>query len=158
MNECVFCEIVAGDAPVSLVYKDELCSAFLDIQPVNPGHLMVIPNRHAPRLENLDADIGAHLFRIAQRMADALYKSGVQCDGVNLFLADGEAAFQDVFHVHLHVFPRFRGDGFSLDFSDTYFRRPERSDLDNVARKIRAALEQGLDDGSNISQENLSYG
>jgi len=124
-----------------MVYQDAVCSAFLDIQPVNPGHVLVIPNQHAAFLADLEEETGAHMFRVAQRLASALRVCGVQCEGVNFFLADGEAAMQEVFHVHLHVFPRYQGDGFGLNFSPDYFTLPERSELDRIADDIRYALE-----------------
>ncbi len=140
MSDCIFCEILSGKLPSSIIYQDDLCTAFMDIQPVNAGHVLVIPNRHAAFLADLDEDAGARVFRIAHRMALALRNSGVKCEGVNLFLADGEAAMQEVFHVHLHVFPRYVGDGFGLTFGPDYCDRPERSELDAVAENIRNAL------------------
>lgn len=74
------------------------------------------------------------------RVAAALRKCGVRCQGVNLFLADGEAAGQEIFHSHLHVFPRFAGDGFGLKFSPNYFVLPPRADLDEVADDIRNVM------------------
>jgi histidine triad (HIT) family protein len=74
------------------------------------------------------------------RVAAALRKCGVRCQGVNLFFADGEAAGQEIFHAHLHVFPRFAGDGFGLKFSPNYFVLPSRADLDEVADDIRNAM------------------
>ncbi|MBN1964143.1 MAG: HIT domain-containing protein, partial [Anaerolineae bacterium] len=97
MSDCIFCRIVAGQAPASIIYADDVALAFLDINPVNPGHVLVIPRVHAPYLADLDEAAGMHLWRIAQRTAAALRESGLHCEGVNLFLADGEAAFQDVF-------------------------------------------------------------
>ena len=140
MSDCIFCEILSDDLPSSIVYRDDICTAFMDIQPVNAGHVLVVPNRHAPFLADLDEDTGARMFRIAHRVALALRNSGVECEGVNLFLADGEAAMQDVFHVHLHIFPRYVGDGFGLTFSPDYFDKPERSELDAIAERIRNAL------------------
>ena len=140
MSDCVFCDILSGKLPVSIVYRDERCTAFMDIQPVNSGHVLVIPNRHATFLADLDEETGGHMFRVAQRLARALRNSGVRCEGVNFFLADGAAAMQDVFHVHLHVFPRYRGDGFGLRFSPAYSVSPDRSELDAVAEQIRNAL------------------
>jgi histidine triad (HIT) family protein len=141
MSNCIFCQIVAGQSPVSMVYQDERCSAFMDIQPVNPGHLLIIPNCHATFLAHLDEETGAQMFRVAQRLAQALRDSGIlRCEGVNLFLADGEAAFQEVFHVHLHVIPRYKHDGFGLTFSSDYFVRPERAELDKVAAAIRGTI------------------
>lgn len=141
MSRCIFCDIRAGRSPASMVYQDNVCSAFMDIQPVNPGHVLVIPNEHVTGLEQLPPETGAHMFRVAQRMAQALRQSGVRCEGVNLFLADGEAAGQDVFHVHLHVFPRFRGDGFGFRFGPKYGQRPARAELEVFAAQIRRALE-----------------
>ena len=123
-----------------MVHKDDLCSAFMDIQPVNPGHVLVVPNTHAPYLADLKEEEGAQIFRVAHRVAMALREIGFRCEGVNFFLADGEAAGQEVFHVHLHVFPRFAGDGFRLVLPPTYSQRPERKELNEIAEKIKNAL------------------
>lgn len=141
MDECIFCDILSGKLPSSIVHRDEFCTAFMDIQPVNSGHVLIIPNDHASFLADLDEETGAQLFRIAQRTAAALRVSGVKCEGVNFFLADGEAAMQDVFHVHLHVFPRYKGDGFGLQLSPDYFIKPERMELDEIAQDISSALD-----------------
>lgn len=140
MSDCVFCEIVAGRVPASIVFRDERCCAFMDIQPVNPGHVLIVPVEHVVSIDDLDEGIGGHLFMVAQRISRALRRSGVHCEGVNLFLADGEAAGQEVFHVHLHLFPRFRNDGFGLRLGPDYGILPTRSDLDEVAEAIRAGL------------------
>lgn len=140
MTTCGFCEIAAGRGLASIVFRDDRCTAFMDIQPVNPGHLLVVPNQHAAFLADLDEDTGAHIFRIAQRLAAALRKSGLKCEGVNLFLADGEAAMQEVFHVHLHVIPRFEGDGFGLKYGPNNFVFTGRPELAATAEKIRKAL------------------
>ena len=140
MDTCIFCDVLAGKSPASVVFRDGLCCAFMDIQPVNPGHVLVIPIAHAACLADLDEKSGAHMFKVAQRVAQALRDSGVKCEGVNLFLADGEAAGQEVFHVHLHVVPRYAGDGFGLRFGPEYGNRPPRAELDTIARKIRGAL------------------
>ena len=137
MSDCIFCRILAGELPGSFVYRDDRCAAFMDIQPVNIGHVLIVPVRHAPYLADLDANTAADLMRIAHATAAALRTSGLPCEGVNFFLADGEAAMQEVFHVHLHVFPRFAGDGFGLKFSPEYYtRRPARAQLDHVAAKL----------------------
>lgn len=143
MRECVFCQIVAGAAPASVVYSDEKVLAFLDVQPVNPGHVLVIPKVHAARLSELEEETGAQIFRVAMRMSKALARSSVWCEGVTLLLADGEAAFQEVPHVHLHVVPRFKGDGFGLKFGPKYGKRPDRKELDAVAGSIREAMVLG---------------
>jgi len=112
----------------------------MDIQPINPGHVLIVPTYHAAYLAELDAESGARMFRITQHIAEALRNSGLRCEGINLFLADGEGAGQDVFHVHLHVFPRYAGDGFGLRFGPDYGNRPGRAELDRIADKIRGAL------------------
>jgi histidine triad (HIT) family protein len=138
-NACIFCDIVSGKAPASIVYEDDTLLAFLDIGPVNPGHLLVIPKRHAPYLADLDEATGARMFTVAMRLAAALRATPhIRCEGINLFLADGEAAFQEVFHTHLHVFPRFAGDAFGINAD--WSVRPRRDALDAVAAQVRAAL------------------
>ncbi|MGQ9681546.1 MAG: HIT family protein [Anaerolineae bacterium] len=140
MRDCIFCRIIAGEAAASLVWRDERCTAFLDVQPINPGHLLVIPNRHAAHLAELDPEDGAQMWRVGQRLAGALRRSGVRCEGINCFLADGATAGQTVFHVHLHVIPRYGGDGFGLRFPPAYGQRPPRDELDSLAGRISAQL------------------
>jgi len=139
METCVFCDIVARTVPASIVYEDEMICAFLTAGPVNPGHVLVIPKQHAPFLSDLSEETGSHLFTITMQMAKAIRHSGVQCEGINLFLADGEAAFQEVFHVHMHVFPRFQGDPFKIDAN--WHVKPSRQELDEIAALIRQAHE-----------------
>jgi histidine triad (HIT) family protein len=126
--------------PASVVRRGDGCTAFMDIQPINAGHVLVVPDEHAARLADLPADKGARMFRIAQRISAAIYESGLDCEGINLFLADGEAAGQDVFHVHLHVIPRFAGDGFGLKFGPGYADRPDRETLEEAAKRVRDEL------------------
>lgn len=135
---CVFCDIVAGRAPASVVYQDQRVLAFLDIRPITAGHTLVVPRRHAAGLADLDEEDGAQAFRVARRLAVALRRSGVPCEGVNLLVADGAAAMQEVMHVHVHVLPRHRRDSLRVivDRSD----RPSRTELDRVAAEVRAAL------------------
>jgi histidine triad (HIT) family protein len=142
MGDCIFCDIVQGKGEGVFVYRDELVTGFMDIQPVNPGHVLIVPNAHATYLADLPEETGAHMFRVAQRITEAIRGSGLKCEGVNFFLADGEAAMQEIFHVHFHVFPRFRGDGFGLKFAERYFVRPARSELEDAARSIRKAMEE----------------
>ncbi len=143
VSDCIFCDIVAGRAPASLVYRDDVCCAFLDIRPVNEGHVLVIPVRHAASLAEMDEATGGHLFAVARRIASALRHADLPCEAVNLFLADGVAAGQEVFHVHLHVIPRYHGDGFGLRFGPGYGERPARADLDALAARLRKRLATG---------------
>lgn len=137
MSECVFCGIVAGAYPVSIAYEDDIVLAFMDTSPVNPGHTLVIPKKHVAYMSDMDEETGMHLFKITMRLEKAIRKSGVRCEGVNLFLADGEAAFQEIFHLHMHVFPRFKGDPFKIG---AYWSvQPPREELDRIAASIREA-------------------
>lgn len=138
VDTCIFCDIIAGRAPASFVYEDEVVVAFMTIGPVNPGHVLVIPREHTAYMSEMDEHTGAHLFRVTMRVAEAIRRSGVRCEGINLFLADGEAAFQEVFHVHMHVFPRFKGDAFRL--SADWSVQPSRGELDEVAGAIQRAV------------------
>jgi histidine triad (HIT) family protein len=138
--DCVFCQIIQGKLQASYVYRDKRATAFLDIQPITPGHVLVIPNIHAARLVDLDEEYGAHMFRTALQISKALFKSGVRCEGVNFHLADGKAAGQEIFHIHLHVYPRFPGDGAGLKVGPNYGTRPSRSELDETAKRIKSAM------------------
>ncbi|NEW38801.1 HIT domain-containing protein [Nocardia cyriacigeorgica] len=133
----IFADIIAGREPASRVYEDDDVLAFMDIRPLTPGHLLVVPKVAARSLAELDPEIGGKLFQVAQKLAAALRTSEVGCEGVNFFMADGVTAGQEVFHVHLHVIPRTVGDGFGLKARPT---TPHRADLDYLAGSIRGAL------------------
>ena len=105
-----------------------------------PGHTLVIPKSHAAYLEDLPKDSSGPILESARKVAAALRRSGLPCEAVNLWLANGRAAGQEVFHVHFHVLPRFRGDGFGIRAGPGYGRTPERAELDSTAEKIRRAL------------------
>lgn len=135
-QECVFCAIAARQAEASVVYEDDTAVAFMDLQPVTPGHLLVVPRVHATGLEDLDTPTGAHVWSVGHTMARALRRSTLRCEGINLLLCDGEAAFQTVFHVHLHVTLRYAGDGWTT-VPETMHRT--RSLLDADAQAIKAA-------------------
>jgi histidine triad (HIT) family protein len=112
----------------------------MDIQPVNPGHVLIIPKRHAAFLGDLEPALGGRIFAMSMRVAAAIRTCGVRCDGVNLLLADGKAAGPSVLHAHLHVVPRFPGDGFGWKFSPSYFVLPPRAELDRIAMGIRNTM------------------
>jgi len=139
-SSCIFCAIARGEIPATIVHETDSVLAMMDIQPINPGHMLVIPKAHATYLADLDAKTGGDIFQLTMRVAEGLRRSGLRCDGVNLFLADGKAAGQEVFHVHLHVFPRFEGDGFGLRYGPSYGQHPERAELDRAASSIKAAI------------------
>lgn len=135
---CVFCGIANGQVPASVVYQDELVLAFMDTNPVTTGHVLVIPKRHHPYLSDVPKTTGSHVFVVAQGVAAAIRRSGVRCEGINLFVADGQAAFQEVEHFHMHVFPRFVDDTFRIQAD--WSVHPAREELDRTAELIRAAM------------------
>lgn len=137
MSKTIFSAILAGEAAASFVYRDDIVTAFLDMQPINPGHTLVVPNIQASSLAELDEETAGHMFKIAKKIAQAIRGTDLQCEGVNMLLADGEAAGPEVFHVHLHVFPRYRGDGFRLKFPEKHKELPGRHELEMIAEKIR---------------------
>ncbi|TWS20438.1 HIT family protein [Tsukamurella asaccharolytica] len=137
MAPCVFCAIVAGEAPAAVVFETDEVIAFLDVRPVSEGHTLVVPKRHAGRLADLPADDGTRMFALGHRLARAAQEGGLRADGANLVLNDGRAAFQTVDHVHLHVIPRFAGDRRAL-LGRFLRRRPRTSD--GAAALLREAL------------------
>jgi len=139
-KNCIICQLVNEKIEVTKVYEDDLVVAVMDIQPINPGHLFISPKNHFELMSELSEDLAAHMFKIAIRLDDALRKSGLKCEGVNFFLADGEAAKQEIPHVHLHVIPRIKGDGFGLKFDESYFRLPKRKELNKAANLIGKVL------------------
>jgi histidine triad (HIT) family protein len=138
--ECIFCSVLCGAAPGTFVYRDDQCAVLMDFRPINPGHLLIVPLAHHALLTELDVEVAAQLMRVAHAMSAALRKSSLRCEAVNLLLADGAAAGQEVFHAHLHVFPRYRLDGFGLQFSADYAYRP-RTELEEAAQALRPFIQ-----------------
>lgn len=138
-DDCVFCGILAGEREASIVAEDEHAVAIMDINPFNAGHVLVIPRRHAAQLDALGEDEAADVFRMVHRIASALPKSGLRCEGYHVSQANGAAAGQDVFHVHFHVVPRFEGDPVRLRIERDR-PRYDREALDRFAAQIAAAL------------------
>jgi len=145
MGPCIFCSIVSGQAPASRVYEDETVLAFMDIRPFSDGHTLVIPKEHASGLAELEPELGGLVFRTARRIALALRASDLPVDGVNLMLADGAAAMQTVFHVHIHAVPRRTGD--KLSIARRALVRRSSGDLERSAEQVRAGLARLADKG-----------
>jgi len=139
-RQCIFCAILADQADASFITRDERVSAFLDVQPLVPGHTLVIPNHHTPDVFGIDDETGAALFSTARRIAAAMPDSGLPCEGFNFFLANGAIAGQTVFHAHLHVIPRHRGDKFAVRFELGERDRPTRQHLDRQANALVQAM------------------
>ena len=136
MRDCIFCRIVAGDLPAARVLETPRILAFLDIAPVHYGHTLVIPKTHYPNLLELPDELWMEIGQVCRRVAQAL-QQGLKAQGFNIGMNNFEAAGQVVFHAHLHVIPRYFGDGLQLFPQGSY--RP--GDLEKTAEQLRKALE-----------------
>ncbi len=141
---CPFCRIVAGELPASVVHRDQLCWALMDVRPVRRGHALVIPAHHAVMLEELDDATRARMWEIGLSVAAAHRASAIPCRGHNFLLNDGKAANQTVAHAHLHVIPRTGGDFlrtvFNLARGSLGLGTVRRAALDADAEEIRRHL------------------
>lgn len=141
MNECVFCKIISRKLPASFVYEDDICVGFLDIHPITEGHILVIPKDHHERFTQFDSKVIGHIFQVGQKVLKAIEKSVIRCEGANIFLSDGAVAGQEVMHSHLHIAPRFRGDGQRVGFSHADPDEYPRKKLDDIANEISKYIE-----------------
>lgn len=145
-GHCTFCDIIQGAGEVSLCYEDADALAFLDIQPVNSGHVLVVPREHYESLDDVPPQLAMHLFDISMRLAGVV-RQVTGCEGINLVVNSGAAAGQDVFHYHVHVIPRRADDGFDVPLPFAGSALPDRTLLDAVAAQIIAALRDPMRTG-----------
>ena len=136
MSTCVFCRIVAKEIPATVVHEDEHTLAFMDIGQVNPGHVLVAVKKHADNIYALDEAQAAAVFRSAATVARAI-RAAFEPQGLSVYQANGAAAGQTVFHLHMHLVPRYEGDGMALTWP---VKNPPREKLAEYAEKIRAKL------------------
>lgn len=135
MNDCLFCKIIAKELPSFIVYEDDVTLAFLDINPVNPGHVLVIPKKHATNIFDIDAESWSRVAESVRKVAVALER-GVGCDGVNLMMNNREHAGQVIDHPHVHLIPRYKDDGLKLWPHKKY----QAGEAETLQEKIRAAI------------------
>lgn len=142
-HKCIFCEIINGKADGSIVYEDELVMAFHDAFPLNPGHILVVPKVHAKDIREVDEMSLWRMSSVAQDLAESLPGlASLECTGVNLLMANGSSAGQDVMHAHLHVIPRRNGDGIRLCGSGKVKAMP-REQMNHYAKQIHDAFAMG---------------
>ena len=143
---CLFCKIAAGTETAILVHEDELSLAFMDIHPLGAGHVLVIPKRHAQKLDGLDDSVCHHLFAVCNRIVAAQRAAGFGVDGTHYLLNDGKATNQHIPHVHFHLIPRNGHDraGFfmrlMLHFTGLFGSRTSAQTLESQAARIRGHL------------------
>lgn len=137
---CIFCRIAADEAAARTVYRDDDTVAFLDANPLAPGHVLVVPEEHRERLEDLPGDLARNVFGAVHHLVEPL-QDAVDADGTTVAVNNGPAAGQEVPHVHCHVVPRFDGDG-GGPIHAAMGRRPRLDDdeLDAIARRITDAV------------------
>jgi histidine triad (HIT) family protein len=136
---CIFCDLVQGAAEVSVCYEDADAIAFMDVQPVNGGHVLVVPRDHYESLCDVPPAIATHLFDVSMRLAPII-RDVSGCADMNLVVNSGEAAGQNVFHYHVHLIPRRKDDGFDIPLPFPGSEMPDRTFLDAMAARIIAAL------------------
>lgn len=132
-DDCPFCSIVAGDLPSYTLAETEDAEAFLDINPVSPGHALVIPKQHAETLDAMDADGVAAVFRLVRDVAEAV-TDAVDAQGYNLLQSNGAAAGQEVGHMHVHVIPRVGEDGLEFSFDQDELGEGDATSLQDAVR------------------------
>lgn len=139
MSDCVFCKIINGELPSAKVYEDEHVFAFLDLSQVTKGHTLVIPKEHVPNVYELSEEVAANLFKAVPKIANAV-KKAYEPIGLNVLNNNGEAAGQSVFHIHLHIIPRYgKGDGFGAVWK-THNDDYTQEDLQEIAQTIAKHL------------------
>jgi len=140
---CPFCSIVSGKAAASIVYEDTTVLAFMDLNPTNVGHTLVIPREHWENIYEVPETLLAHMFSVVKRVSTAVKKT-VGAEGISVLQLNGRAAGQTVMHFHIHIIPRFKGDPLSQAIGAMVghhgFEKVERMDLDETARKIQENL------------------
>ena len=137
---CVFCAIVAGSAPAIRIYEDDGYLAILDIRPFTRGHTLVLPKRHTVDLTDTPPETLADLVTIGQRIAKAARATEL-ADATHVVITDGRAAFQSVFHIHLHVLPRRNGDKLSVARGMVLRRDPDRETTGQILRDALARID-----------------
>ena len=135
MENCIFCKILAGEIPSTAVYEDDDFKAILDVNPAARGHVIILPKNHAANIYELPDEDASKIMIVAKKIATAIEKA-YHCDGVNILQNNGEAAGQTVFHLHVHVIPRFKGDTVNIGWKQGDM--PE--DLDAICKEIQAQL------------------
>lgn len=133
---CIFCKIVQKQATSSIIYEDEAVMVFLDIRPLNLGHTLIIPKAHFVDIFDIPPELMSRIHRVSKQIAFAV-KKATKADGISIIQQNGKAAGQDIFHLHVHVIPRFEGQKLQ-SFSE--LREVDRASLDEMAEKIKQQL------------------
>ncbi len=142
-GHCIFCDLMRGAAEVSICYEDATAIAFLDIQPVNPGHVLIVPREHYETLQEVPKAVGAHLYQVATKLIPVVQTASGATD-MNIVVNSGAAAGQNVMHYHIHLIPRRENDGFDVPLPFPGSQMPNRQQLDAMAARIGSMLRDPL--------------
>src|SRR3954469_59463 len=151
-THCTFCDLIQGAAEVSVCHEDADSIAFMDIQPVNAGHVLVVPRAHYNSLLDVPPELGVHLFQVTMRLAGAIRRVTGSSD-MNIVVNSGAAAGQDEPHYHVHIIPRRSDDGFQIDLPFSGSAMPDRTQLDAVAVQLIAAMRDPMKSGSSPDRQ-----
>ena len=116
-DDCIFCKIANGDIPTNALYEDDIVKVIFDLGPATRGHVLVVPKEHFDNIFSMDEKTAGHVFAVASKIAKFL-NDELGCDGMNLLQNNGEIAGQTVFHFHMHIIPRYKGDSVSLKWQE----------------------------------------
>lgn len=128
INNCIFCSIIGHEIPSATIYEDEKVIAILDIAPSAKGHTVLIPKNHSKDIFEIPEEEAAHIFTVAKKIGKAL-KEEINCDGINILQNNGKAAGQTVFHLHVHVIPRYENDAVNLTWTPGEYKEGEMQSL-----------------------------
>lgn len=131
-EDCIFCKIVGGEIPSKTLYEDENFRVILDLSPATRGHALILPKEHAEDLHELSDETAAEVLVLAKKIAAVMVKR-LHCDGLNLVQNNGEAAGQTVKHFHVHVIPRYKGDGQNINWVPG---SPSQEELESIREAI----------------------
>ena len=135
MPDCVFCKTVKGEIPCYKIYEDSDFLAFLDIKPVNPGHTQVITKKHFETILDVPPNVLSEMIKVVQKISKTITET-VNAHGFNININTREAAGQAIFHIHIHIIPRFKNDGYKLWPG----KKVPKQELEKLAEKIRNSL------------------
>lgn len=134
-EDCIFCKIVAKEAPAGILFENDIVMAFLDIRPVNIGHTLVIPKKHFVTIDEINSEeIYNELFKVGKKMLLLLKKKFPDSTGFNYLIANGKDAGQEVFHVHLHIIPRKHDDGFGFKFGPNFGVTLTKDEISQISK------------------------
>ena len=127
-DDCIFCKLSNGDIPTNALYEDDVVKVIFDLNPASKGHVLILPKNHFDDIYSMDDATAAHVFQVAVKVAKAM-KETLGCEGLNIVQNNGEIAGQTVFHFHMHLIPRYEGDGVGLTWKPGTLTDEDREEI-----------------------------